>query len=390
MADKNDERNNRIREYFLAGLSYSEIKTMLCASNIHISIRQVNRVLRSMNLFRRGKKSSTNDILNAIHKEILGSGQCFGYRLMTQKLRMQGYNVDRETVRISLNSLDPEGVEQRSIHRFRRRKYRSVGPNYIWHLDGYDKLKKFGFAVHGGIDGWSRKVLWLKVASSNNNPNIIALYFIKCVDRLHLVPRCIRVDRGSENVVTGGMQRFFRRHGTDNSAGDESFRYGPSTSNQRIESWWSQFRRNRSNYWINLFKDMCDSGILETDIDYHIASLRFCFMGLLQTELDETVYLWNTHRIRKVRNSECPAGRPDVTYAAPRFYGGIDQQYPIDSTDLRIATGYIEEPSLFGCSNDMLRLIGIIMYENDSEMPTSVDEAVNLFILLTQEMYNLF
>ena len=27
------------------------------------------------------------------------------------------------------------------------------GPNYIWHIDGYDKLSPFGLTIHGCIDG---------------------------------------------------------------------------------------------------------------------------------------------------------------------------------------------------------------------------------------------
>ena len=26
------------------------------------------------------------------------------------------------------------------------------GSNFIWHADGYDKLKSYGFAIHGCID----------------------------------------------------------------------------------------------------------------------------------------------------------------------------------------------------------------------------------------------
>ena len=32
-----------------------------------------------------------------------------------------------------------------------RRKFRSLGPNYVWHLDGHNKLKPFDFLVHGSI-----------------------------------------------------------------------------------------------------------------------------------------------------------------------------------------------------------------------------------------------
>ena len=28
------------------------------------------------------------------------------------------------------------------------------GPNFIWHIDGYDKMTPFGFTVHGCIDGY--------------------------------------------------------------------------------------------------------------------------------------------------------------------------------------------------------------------------------------------
>ena len=66
-----------------------------------------------------------------------------------------------------------------------------------------DKLKRFGIAIHGCIDGlvyighyciimtklillcrYSRKVLWLNAAKSNNNPNIIAYFYLKCVKEL--------------------------------------------------------------------------------------------------------------------------------------------------------------------------------------------------------------
>ena len=33
----------------------------------------------------------------------------------------------------------------------------------MWHVDGNDKLIGFGFYIHGCVDGYSRKVIWLKV-----------------------------------------------------------------------------------------------------------------------------------------------------------------------------------------------------------------------------------
>lgn len=48
--------------------------------------------------------------------------------------------VPRETVRVLVKELDPDGVRERRAKTLRRRTYHSPGPNYAWHGDGYDKL----------------------------------------------------------------------------------------------------------------------------------------------------------------------------------------------------------------------------------------------------------
>lgn len=53
-----------------------------------------------------------------------------------------------------LRQIDPEGVELRRTSTLRRREYNNPGPNYLIHLDGYDKLKRYGLCVHGAIDGF--------------------------------------------------------------------------------------------------------------------------------------------------------------------------------------------------------------------------------------------
>lgn len=74
--------------------------------------------------------------------------------------------------------LDPIGVLERKQRRLKRRVYHNKGPNYLLHVDGYDKLKRFGFAIHGCVCGFSRRVLWLRVGRSNNDPKVIASYFL--------------------------------------------------------------------------------------------------------------------------------------------------------------------------------------------------------------------
>ena len=124
---------------------------------------------------------------------------------MHQKLMMNGFIIDHESVRLILKELDPLGVEQGARHRLTRRSYISTGPKHTWHIDGYGKLKTFGFAIHGAIDCYNWKILWLFVGSSNNDAKVIAYYFVNCVVNLQLVPRLIRAGKGSENAVVAGI-----------------------------------------------------------------------------------------------------------------------------------------------------------------------------------------
>ena len=62
----------------------------------------------------------------------------------------------------------------RKRKRLHRRRYVADGPNCAWNLDGRDKLKPFGFSIHGCIDGFSRNLILLEVASSNKKPELIA------------------------------------------------------------------------------------------------------------------------------------------------------------------------------------------------------------------------
>ena len=61
-----------------------------------------------------------------------------------------------------------------------------------------------------------------------------------------LLTAILHSDRVSENTVSG-IQMYLRQHHRDNFSGEKNFRYGSSMNNQRIESWWSFFRKHRSD-----------------------------------------------------------------------------------------------------------------------------------------------
>ena len=152
-----------------------------------------------------------------------------------------------------MKHLNPQSTAERNVHRLHRRMYAVKGPNYVWQVDGYDKLKPFGFCIHGCIDGYSRRVMWLEVASSNNDPAIVAKYYLDCLKQLKIVPRILRADYGTENVKLSFLRPLFRYASTDSMAGLMSFMYGKRTFNHRIESWWGMLRKLGIHWWVNLF-----------------------------------------------------------------------------------------------------------------------------------------
>jgi hypothetical protein len=93
--------------------------------------------------------------------------------------------------------------------------------------------------------------------------------------------------------------------------------YGTSPGNQRIEAWWSFFRRLRSQWWIDLFETLVECGAFHPGNTRETECLRFCFMGPVQDDLNAVVTEWNTHRIRPSAGSSCPAGIPDELFFLP-------------------------------------------------------------------------
>ena len=98
-------------------------------------------------------------MLNFISNELLTSGSHVGYRILHQRLCANIIFVDRETSQVAIHSLNREGVSFRQAHQFHKRTYRVEGLNQLQHIDDNDKLKPFGFSVHGCIDRSSMKVL---------------------------------------------------------------------------------------------------------------------------------------------------------------------------------------------------------------------------------------
>ncbi|XP_049926248.1 uncharacterized protein LOC126406111 isoform X1 [Epinephelus moara] len=274
---------------------------------------------------------------------------------MWQTLQQKHHlTVKRDDVRNTLSRLDPSGVQLRSRRRFVRRGYITAGPNQVWHVDGYDKLKPFGIAISGCIDGFSRKVMWLKSGSTNNDPGIIAQHYMQCLSEFGQLPARLRTDCGTENGTMAAIHCALRSQHTDDFAGALSHMYGTSTANQRIESWWSFFRKQRTQFWIEVFSDLRE-GHLFNGTHEHKCLLRYVFLDVLQKELDDYKQLWNNHTIRPVRQSRCPSGKPEAMYHLAHRFGGRECGFPVPQEALHQFNGILPAQHSL-CGDDNLQI----------------------------------
>ena len=205
-----------LRQYFIDGYDHNEILHFLDKShNISISMSKLLRKLKSYGLQRPHQAPLPNQLLELAYQRIISLSRGFrsskGYHYIWHILNREGIRIPRIRVQQMLKEIDPEGSELRRGHRLKRRVSVNQGPDYAWHLDGYDNIKSFGFAIHGTIDGCSRKVLWLKVLRSNNSPNNIAALYLSCVEELQGVPVKIITDLGTENALAAVIYSFFRQ-----------------------------------------------------------------------------------------------------------------------------------------------------------------------------------
>ena len=88
--------------------------------------------------------------------------------------------------------MDPVNTVIRRSVTIRRRVYCVDGPNSLWYIDGHHKLIKWRFVADGGIDSFSRTIVYLH-CSTNNFPSTVMASFADAVCK-YGVPNQIRSD----------------------------------------------------------------------------------------------------------------------------------------------------------------------------------------------------
>jgi len=199
---------------------------------------------------------------------------------------------------------------------------------------------------------------------------VIASYYMKAVGMVGGFPHRVRTDCGSENVTIAALQAFVHNDSTAHA-------YGTSPSNQRIEAWWSFYRRSRSQWWMEYFESFVTSGSFHPGDQRETDCLRFCFMNILRRDLTEVVAHWNSHRIRPSRASRCPAGIPDQLYFSP-VPPAVDCLYRLTAQLPPELSQYITEPKM--CADvEFATYLLYLCQHHGWPAPTTVTEASRLY-----------
>ena len=224
--ESDGELQGKLSKYVTKGLQRNEILSYMLRDfpQYSWSIRTLDRRMRYFNIFYHDKNVP--------------------YRAMHLKIKQKnGLNVTRDQVYDVMTDVDLEGLRQRQT-RFKRKKekgtFTAVGPNWVVSLDGHDKLmgfqkSTFPLAIYGCIDTASRKILFLKVWTSNSNPIFVGRWYFEYLYKRKILPNYIRIDKGTETATISTMHASLSSLQTDVLTEDEACErviYGPSTSNQ--------------------------------------------------------------------------------------------------------------------------------------------------------------
>lgn len=270
------------------GFTWIKIAEMLGVSRWTISRRVSMYGLQNLTEF----SSISDDELDKLVEDfVLSHGKATGQTYVAGYIKSLGIRVQRKRIRSSLARVDPKNTALRWGIVVSRRIYNVPWPNSLWHLDGHHSLIRWKLVIHGCIDGFSRRIMYLSCSSNNLSETVLELF----LDAVNLDdgmwPSRIRVDKGVENVLVCDKMVEVRGEGRG------SFIAGPSTHNQRIERLWRDLFRCVCMSYYYTFYGMESTGLLNPDNSIHLFALHLVYVRRINKSLSQFMEAFNHHKV---------------------------------------------------------------------------------------------
>ena len=156
-------------------------------------------------------------------------------------------------------------------------------------MDGHRSLIRWKFLIHGCIDGFSRRIIYLLCA--DNRAETVATLFQSAAEEFGW-PSRVRGDHRGENSIVALLMVQARGNGR-----------GSSTRNQRIERLWREVFRCVVFLFYCVFYALEESGNLDVENEEHMFVLHDIFKPRINHALQDFAAAFNHRPIRTEKNS---------------------------------------------------------------------------------------
>ena len=143
--------------------------------------------------------------------------------------------------------------------------------------------------MHGGIDGYSRLVVFLR-CYSNSRAATVANLFLGATTEF-FCPSRVRTDKGRENSEVARLLVEKRGEGRG------SILRGSSVHNQTIERLWRGMRKMFTEYFRLLFHFLERNYLLSPNDELNLAAPHYVFTPRINENLEKFKVSWNSHKV---------------------------------------------------------------------------------------------
>ncbi|KAF2469932.1 uncharacterized protein BDR25DRAFT_343225 [Lindgomyces ingoldianus] len=199
-AEVEDGVKNQIQVlFFEVGLEDSDMLHVLHNEGFQIGKYTLVRLRFELGLRRRVRGVEQSQQADELVQQLVGQelekGVIDGYGrgYLYTHFRQRGHIIARDRLFRIYRTMNYEAVERRKRDLQRHRgEYIVPGPNFIWSIDGYSKLKPYGVEIYACIDAYSRYIVWIYVGISACTAVSCLRQFLKTLKETEQQPRFVQ------------------------------------------------------------------------------------------------------------------------------------------------------------------------------------------------------